>query len=103
MTTTVEVDGALNKSVRDNKDSFARQLRPEVKDIVVGAGGKLIRYDVLQGVIFVNTDKKEAGQAIIDRFSKLKGVVAREIDTLEALLRKSELRPVEQVEKKSPA
>ena len=57
----------------------------------------------MQGVIFVNTDKKEAGQVVIDRFSKLKGVVAREIDSLEALLRKSELRPVEQVEKKSTA
>jgi len=100
---TVEVVNALKANVIDNNDPLARQIKTEVKSIVVEAGGKLIRSDVMQGILFVTTDKKEAAQAVVARFSKFKGVVVREIDSLEALLRKSELRPVQQVEKKSAA
>ena len=99
-TTTIEINGALSLNVKTNKDPLARQTRTEVKHMIVEAGGKLVRFDVFQGAIFVNTDKDEAAKVVIDRFSKYNGVEAKKIDTLQAILRKSQLMPAPQVDKK---
>ena len=100
---TVEINGALSLNVKTNKDPLARQTRAEVKNMVANVGGKLLRFDVFQGTIFVNTDKDDAAKVVIDRFSKYDGVDAKKIDTLQAILRKSQLMTASQVDKKQTA
>lgn len=94
MTTVVEDYHKSN--VRDNKDPLARQTRKEMVKIVNDAGGRMVRFEVVSGVIFVDTDTEQAAKAIIDRFSGFKGVKARVVDTLEAIFQKSQLMPVKQ-------
>ena len=93
MTTIVE--GYHKPNVKDNRDPLARQTRKEMVKIVNDVGGKLVRFEVVSGVIFVDTDKDEAAKAVIDRFSGFNGVKARVVDTLEAIFQKSQLRPAE--------
>ena len=92
---TVIVEEYHRPNVRDNKDPLARQTRKEMVKIINDVGGKMVRFEVVSGVIFVDTDKDEAAKAVIDRFSGFKGVTARVIDTLEAIFQKSQLRPAE--------
>ena len=94
MTTVIE--GYLKPNVKDGKDPLARQSRKEMTKIVKGVGGKLVRFEVVCGVIFVDTDKEEASNAIVKCFAGFKEVTARVINTLEAIFRKSQLRPMQE-------
>jgi hypothetical protein len=92
---TLLVTKYLSPSVKDNKDSLARQTRVQVKEKVVNAKGTLKKFEVLKGSIFIDVDTAEAAKAVKDMFDTVKEAVTEELEPLQAIFMKSQRRPTD--------
>ena len=90
---TLQVTKYLSSEVKDNKDSLARQTRVQVKEKVTSVNGKLVRFEVTTGTIFITVDTDAAADAVTAMFKKVKEPpVVEEQDPLQAIFMQSELR-----------
>jgi hypothetical protein len=90
---TLQVTKYLSSVVKDNKDSLARQTKVQVLEKVVTAGGKLVKFEVSNGIIFINIDTPEAAEAVKEMFDTVKEPpVVEELEPLQAIFMKSEAR-----------
>ena len=97
-TRTVVIEGALSDRVKGSKDPLARQAKSLVKERVKSISGTLKKFEVFDGVIFVDVDSSEAADAVIKQFSTIKGAVATMVEPLEAVYRKAQLKPADKPE-----
>ncbi len=91
---TILVTKYLSPSVKDNKDSLARQTRVQVREAVDKPKGTLKKFDVLNGSIFIDVETAEAAKAVKDMFATVKEAVVEELEPLQAIFMKSQRRPV---------
>ena len=90
---TILVTKYLSPSVKDNKDSLARQTRVQVKEKVTSANGKLVRFEVTLGTIFITVDTEAAAKAVTAMFADLTvPPVVDPQEPLQAIFMQSEAR-----------
>jgi transcription antitermination factor NusG len=92
-TLTIVIEGGLSDKIRDHKDPLARQAKVLVSERVKSVNAKLKKFEVFDGVIFINVDTSEAAEAVVKQFSTIKGAVASLVEPLEAIFRKAQLKP----------
>jgi hypothetical protein len=90
---TLQVTKYLSPEVKDNKDSLARQTRVQVKEKVASVNGKLVRFEVNTGTIFITVDTESVAEAVTAMFAKVKEPPVVEVqEPLQAIFMQSELR-----------
>jgi len=99
MSVSQEIKGFLPLTVKDKNDSLARQARTQIKQHVEEVKGKLEKFEVYQGDIFVNVDSEAASTSVIEMFKKIASVTVEVLDPLQAIYRKGLLKVADETAK----
>jgi hypothetical protein len=97
MSTSLIIKKFLQPTVKDSKDRLARQARAQIKRRVEEADGKIERFDLLQGTIFVDVDSEASANAIVELFKKFDDVKVETVEPLQAIYAKGRLKLAETI------
>jgi hypothetical protein len=95
MSSSLIIKEFLQPTVKDSKDRLARQARAQIKKRVEETNGKIERFDLLQGTIFVDVDSESSANAIVEMFKKFGDVKVETVEPLQAIYAKGRLKLAE--------
>jgi hypothetical protein len=95
MSTSIIVSEFLQPTVKDSKDRLGRQAHTQIKRGVEDAKGKIEKFDILQGTIFIDVDSDATASTIEEMFKKFDGVKVEKVEPLQAIYAKGRLKLAE--------
>ena len=95
MSASLIINKFLQSTVKDSKDRLARQARAQIKKRVEETDGKIERFDLLQGTIFVDVDSESTANTIVEMFKKFGDVKVEIVEPLQAIYAKGQLKLAE--------
>lgn len=90
MKMAVQVTGYLSQSVPNKEHKLARETRRQFFTIVKNANGKLSKFDVTNGQIFIEFKDEKGVKELQDALSSLKDVKVEEVSPIKLVFLKSQ-------------
>lgn len=90
MATAAQVTGYLSQQVPDKKNKLAREARRQFYTIVKDAKGKMSKFDVANGRIFIELKDEKGFKELQDALSSLKDVKVEEVSSIKLVFLKSQ-------------
>jgi len=89
MSVEIEATGALKSDVTDGKHPLARDMGRQTRRIAKSAGGRVTRFEVINGHIFISLKDEKGFPELKSEFSAMTGVQIRQVTPLMLVFMKS--------------
>jgi hypothetical protein len=89
MSVQLQVSGALKPEVIDSKDPLARDMGRQTRRIVKEAGGRVSRFEVIHGSIFMTLKDTKGIEELKKEFTLMPKVQVQEVTPLMLVFMKS--------------